>query len=32
MSNPDFDKNNFLQGWTSIIGKSLKEYVEKVSV
>jgi len=26
--NPDFDKKNFLQGWTDIITKSLKQYVE----
>ena len=32
MSNPDFDKKNFEQGWTSIIGTSLKKHVEKVSV
>lgn len=32
MSNPDFDKKNFVQGWTSIIGTSLKEFVEKVTV
>ncbi|OGC78710.1 MAG: ATPase [candidate division Zixibacteria bacterium RBG_16_50_21] len=27
-SNPDLAKENFVQGWTSIIGTSLKEYVE----
>lgn len=27
-SNPDFAKENFVAGWTEIIGKSLKEYVE----
>jgi len=27
--NPDFGKNNFTEGWTDIIGRSLKEYVEK---
>jgi hypothetical protein len=29
MSNPDFDKKNFMQGWTQIIGTSLKQHVEK---
>lgn len=28
-SNPDFAKTNFEQGWTSILGSSLKEYLEK---
>jgi uncharacterized protein YndB with AHSA1/START domain len=28
-SNPDFAKENFAQGWTEIIGSSLKAYVEK---
>ncbi len=27
--NPDFKKQNFVEGWTYIIGKSLKEFVEK---
>lgn len=27
---PDFAKNNFLQGWTEIIGTNLKKYVEQV--
>ena len=27
--NPDFAKHNFVAGWTDIIGRSLKEYVEK---
>jgi uncharacterized protein YndB with AHSA1/START domain len=27
--NPDFAKESFAAGWTHIIGKSLKEYVEK---
>ncbi len=27
--NPDFAKENFNQGWTEIIGTSLKNYVEK---
>ena len=31
-SNPDFAKENFMKGWTSIIGTSLKDFVEKVSV
>ncbi|MBI2429611.1 MAG: SRPBCC domain-containing protein [Ignavibacteriales bacterium] len=26
---PDFAKNNFVEGWTDIIGRSLKEFVEK---
>lgn len=26
---PDFAKKNFEEGWTTIIGKSLKEFVEK---
>ena len=26
--NPDFAKENFAEGWTQIIGTSLKEYVE----
>jgi hypothetical protein len=29
---PDFVKENFQQGWTDIIGISLKEIVEKVAV
>ncbi|MBK9983974.1 MAG: SRPBCC domain-containing protein [Saprospiraceae bacterium] len=28
-SNPDFAKTNFEQGWTSILGTSLKEYLKK---
>jgi len=28
-SNADFAKGNFVQGWTHIIGTSLKEYLEK---
>jgi uncharacterized protein YndB with AHSA1/START domain len=27
--NPDFAKENFVQGWTQIIGTSLKEFLEK---
>jgi uncharacterized protein YndB with AHSA1/START domain len=27
---PDFKKENFEMGWTDIIGRSLKEYLEKV--
>lgn len=27
--NPDFAKGNFAEGWTQIIGTSLKEFVEK---
>lgn len=28
VTNPDFAKNNFVEGWTFIIGTSLKEFVE----
>ena len=28
-SNPDLAKENFAEGWTDIIGRSLKEYLEK---
>lgn len=28
-ANPDFAKKNFAEGWTMIIGSSLKEYLEK---
>ena len=28
-NNPDFAKESFAEGWTYIIGKSLKEFVEK---
>jgi uncharacterized protein YndB with AHSA1/START domain len=28
-NNPDFAKESFAEGWTHIIGKSLKEFVEK---
>ena len=27
-TNPDFAKENFVEGWTYLIGKSLKEFVE----
>jgi uncharacterized protein YndB with AHSA1/START domain len=27
-SNPDFARENFIEGWTSIIGTSLREFVE----
>ena len=27
--NPDFAKQNFVEGWTAILGTSLKEYLEK---
>ncbi|MDP1677809.1 MAG: SRPBCC domain-containing protein [Bacteroidota bacterium] len=27
--NPDLAKHNFVEGWTDIIGRSLKEFVEK---
>lgn len=26
---PELARNNFVQGWTDIVGKNLKEYVEK---
>src|SRR5258705_3187279 len=29
MNNPDFAKESFAEGWTFIVGKSLKEFVEK---
>ncbi|MEP7169333.1 MAG: SRPBCC domain-containing protein [Bacteroidota bacterium] len=29
VTNPDFAKENFVEGWTQIIGTSLKEHVEK---
>lgn len=29
--NPDFERESFAKGWNHIIGKSLKEYVEKKS-
>lgn len=32
MNNPDFAKKNFMEGWNQIIGTSLKDYLEKVSV
>ena len=28
-SNPDFDKKNFVGGWTQIVTSSLKDYLEK---
>jgi uncharacterized protein YndB with AHSA1/START domain len=28
-NNPDFDKKNFEQGWTQIVGISLKEFLQK---
>jgi len=28
-NNPDLAKHNFVAGWTDIIGRSLKEYLEK---
>ncbi|MBL7994482.1 SRPBCC domain-containing protein [bacterium] len=31
ISNPDFAKENFAAGWTDIIGRSLKEFVESSS-
>jgi hypothetical protein len=27
--NPDLAKGNFMQGWTEIVGSSLKAYLEK---
>jgi uncharacterized protein YndB with AHSA1/START domain len=32
MNNPDFAKKNFMEGWNQIIGTSLKDFVEKVTV
>lgn len=32
MNNPDFAKESFAEGWTQLIGTSLKEFVEKVTV
>ncbi len=32
LSNPDFAKENFVAGWTDIIGSSLKEFVEKSNI
>ena len=29
-SNPDLAKENFVAGWTAIIGTSLREYLEKI--
>ena len=31
LSNPDFAKESFSEGWTYIIGTSLKEFVEKTT-
>lgn len=28
-NHPEFDRSNFVKGWTDIIGKNLKAYVEK---
>jgi uncharacterized protein YndB with AHSA1/START domain len=30
-SNPGFAKHNFVEGWTSIIGTSLYEYLDKIA-
>jgi len=30
--NPDFAKHNFQEGWTQIIGTSLKDYLEKAMI
>ncbi len=32
ISNPDFAKENFVAGWTEIIGSLLKEYVENSAI
>ena len=32
INNPDFAKENFVAGWTYIIGSSLKEFVEKANI
>ena len=29
INNPDFRKENFVEGWTQLIGLSLKEFLEK---
>lgn len=31
-ANPDFARESFAEGWTQIIGSSLKDFVEKASV
>jgi uncharacterized protein YndB with AHSA1/START domain len=31
-THPDFARKNFMEGWNAIIGTSLKDFVEKVSV
>lgn len=31
-NNPDFAKGNFVNGWTEIVGTSLKEYLEKTDM
>lgn len=30
-NNPDLDAKNFVEGWNDIIGRSLKEFVEKIN-
>ncbi len=32
ISNPDFAKENFVEGWTYLIGTSLKEFAEKATI
>ncbi|MEJ7683684.1 MAG: SRPBCC domain-containing protein [Segetibacter sp.] len=32
INNPDFAKESFIAGWTYIIGSSLKEFVEKITI
>ncbi len=32
ISNPDFAKENFVEGWTYLIGSSLKEFTEKATI
>jgi uncharacterized protein YndB with AHSA1/START domain len=32
INNPDFAKENFIDGWTYITGTSLKEFLEKAPV
>ena len=32
VNNPDFRKENFAEGWTQLIGSSLKEFLEKLIV
>jgi hypothetical protein len=31
-NNPDFAKESFMQGWTYILGTSLKKFLEKQAI